>query len=84
MLIIDNHNYFLVDRPVWLGCVTRFVKDAIGASFNGDGNSATIECDVLHRVDTEKAGTVRVFFHDIMHETESPLTGFSVSRVLQK
>lgn len=75
--IINEHrrslvtiNGFLTDRPAGFGGATRFVKDNINASINDDGIFSTAECDVLHRVEAERAGTASVFFHDLMHDGE--------------
>lgn len=75
--IVDEHhrslitiNGFLTDRPIGFGGATRFVKDDIDLTLNDDGIFSTSECDVLHRVEAEKAGTASVFFHDFMHDGE--------------
>jgi len=75
--IIDEHNRslitingFLTDRPSGFGGATRFVKDDIDVSLNEEGIFSTSECDILHRVEAEKAGTASVFFHDLMHDGE--------------
>lgn len=75
--VIDEHhrslvtiNSFLTDRPLGFGGATRFVKDDIVADINEDGIFSTPECDVLHRVDAERAGTASIFFHDLMHDGE--------------
>jgi hypothetical protein len=75
--IVDEHhrslitiNGFLTDRPSGFGGATRFVKDDIDLSLNEEGIYSTPECDVLHRVEAEKAGTASVFFHDLMHDGE--------------
>ena len=65
--IINEHcrslitiNGFLTDRPSGFGGATRFVKDDIIAKVNEDGIYSTKECDVLHRVEAEHAGTASV------------------------
>ena len=75
--IVDEHhrslitiNAFLTDRPSGSGGATRFVKDDIDLYLNEEGIYSTSECDVLHRVEAEKAGTASVFFHDLMHDGE--------------
>lgn len=74
---VDEHhrslitiNGFLTNRPKGFGGATRFVKDDIDLSINDEGIFSTPECDVLHRVEAEKAGTASVFFHDLMHDGE--------------
>lgn len=63
-------NGFLTDRPPGFGGATRFVKDGLVATVNEDGIYSAAECDVLHRVEAERAGTASVFFHDLMHDGE--------------
>lgn len=75
--VVDEHhrslitiNGFLTDRPIGFGGATRFVKDDIDVYENAEGIFTTPDCDVLYRVEADKAGKASVFFHDLMHDGE--------------
>lgn len=75
--IVDEHhrslitlNGYLTDRPTGFGGATRFVKDDIPLYQNEDGIFTTLDSDVVHRVEADKAGKAVLFFHDLMHDGE--------------
>jgi hypothetical protein len=69
-------NGYLTDRPSGAGGATRFLVDEI----NVKGADILInDSDVLHRVESDKAGKAVVFLHGLMHDGE-PLAKGSPSK----
>jgi len=75
--IVDDHhrslitiNGYLTNRPSGFGGATRFVRDDVDLHVNDNGIFTTPACDILHRVEADKAGKAVLFFHDLMHDGE--------------